>query len=100
MRFKQQLSVFFVLTLMVSSSLFVMSGSHAFWRGEVIGSNTTASAMMETGEWDQVFQWDPGASYSEGDTVENNGQLYEAKRDNPNREPGVDKGWNKYWFAR
>ncbi|MFP4078751.1 MAG: carbohydrate-binding protein [Candidatus Izemoplasmataceae bacterium] len=98
MRFKHKLFVLSLLTLMVFSSLFAMSGSYAFWRGDVIGSSDTAIASVMTGEWDQVFEWDPNATYLDGDVVENNGVLYEAKRDNPDREPGVAKGWNRDWF--
>lgn len=98
MRMKRILLILSIATLMVLSSLSLVTDTYAFWRGDVTGSSDTATASVSTGEWDQVFPWDPNTTYLAGDVVENNGVLYEAKRDNPTREPGVDNGWNRGWF--
>jgi len=94
---KKHLLATSIATLMVLSSLFVVNESYAYWRGDVLDATTTANATVATGEWDQVFEWDPNATYSAGDVIEYNGVLYEAKRENPTREPGVDNGWQRDW---
>lgn len=97
MRMKRTLLIVSIATLMVLSSLFLVNETYAYWRNDVLGASDAATATVATGEWDQIFQWDPNATYLTGDVVENNGVFYEAKRDNPTREPGVDRGWNRGW---
>ena len=99
MRIKHYILTLAIVSLMVLSSLFVVSDSYAYWRGDVIGSSDTATATVTTGEWNQAFEWDPDATYQAGDLVTNNGVTYEAKRDNPTREPGVGGGWRSDWTA-
>jgi hypothetical protein len=51
------------------------------------------------GDWLAIPQWEAGVTYLIGDRVVNNGSIYEAKKDNPNKEPGVDGGWNSEWIV-
>ncbi len=97
MRKKRNLLILTITMFMALSSLSLVTDTYAFWRGDVTGSSDTATATINTGEWDQVFQWAPNTTYLAGDVVENNGVFYEAKRDNPTREPGVDNGWQQGW---
>ena len=97
MGIKRRLLSFFVLSFMVFSSLLGISHSYAYWIGGVAGASETANITVSTGEWNQAFEWDPDATYSTGDRVTNNGIIYEAKRNNPDREPGVDNGWRRDW---
>ena len=97
MNMKRKTLTFFVLSFMVLLALFITSDTHAYWIGGFAGSSEQASAQVSTGVWNQAFEWDPNATYSTGDRVINNGITYEAKRDNPTREPGVDGGWNRDW---
>ena len=85
------IAIFMVLSLSLTTSKTL-----AYW-AEAKSASTTTTATVTTGEWSQAFQWDPNATYLEGDLVTNNGITYEAKRDNPTREPGVDSGWNRDW---
>lgn len=98
MRIKRKLLTFSIATLMIMSSLFVVSSSYAYWQGDVIGSSDTATATVATGEWNQPFQWDPNRTYDIGDKViGDDGTEYIATKQDPNREPGVDKGWQGRW---
>lgn len=85
-----------ILLFMVLSVSLTTSHTLAYWT-EVSGSQTTTSATVTAGQWQQAFPWDANETYLIGDRVTNNGITYEAKRDNPTREPGVDGGWNRDW---
>ena len=97
MNMKRKTLTFFVLSFMVLLALFITSDTHAYWIGGFAGSSEQASAQVSTGVWNQAFEWDPNATYSIGDRVINNGVTYEARRDNPTREPGVGGGWRSEW---
>lgn len=93
---KRKILTLAIAIFMVLSFSLTTSKTFAYWA--MVASTTTHSTpMLTTGSWPQVFEWDPNATYLEGDLVTNNGVIYEAKRDNPTREPGVDKGWNRDW---
>ena len=97
MSIKRRMLSFFLLTFMVISSLLVIGESYAYWMGGAAGASDNATINITTGEWNQAFEWDPNATYSTGDRVINNGITYEARRDNPTREPGVGGGWRSEW---
>ncbi len=93
--------VFLYLSLaifMVFSLSLVTPNSFAYWTEGTIGDiSDTASTNVSTGTWTQAFPWDTNATYVTGDLVTNNGTTYQAKKDNPTKEPGVDGGWNSQW---
>jgi len=90
---KRKILIFVLASLMVLSSLFMVSGSYAYWSSDVSGANTTAIASINIGEWNQVFEWSSDNTYSQGDIVERNGVLYEARQDNPFFTPGGFLSW-------
>ena len=75
---KSKILVLAVLSLMVLSSLFTVSGSYAYWSSNVSNASTNAITTVTIGEWNQVFEWDSSTTYEPGDIVERNGTLYEA----------------------
>lgn len=93
---RKLLNITIVLFMVLSLSLSI-GHTLAYWQGDVVGDFDTATATVDTGEWNQAFPYDPNTTYLTGDRVTNNGFIYEAKRDNPTREPGVDGGWNRGW---
>ncbi len=95
MKIKKRLLIISIMIFMVFSAGSLMHSTFAFWSN--VNLNDQVSDQVPIGEWNQIFQWDPDATYLEGDLVTNNGITYEAKRDNPTREPGVDSGWNRDW---
>ncbi len=97
MKRKKQLLILTMTVFMVLSFSLMISDTLAYWRGPVLGSETQAVGTIQTGIWNQAFEWDPSADYLEGDIVINNGVRYRATRDNPDREPGVDSGWRGRW---
>jgi chitodextrinase len=86
-----------IMTLMVLSTSLVTSDTLAYWSNGLQTSSNNAIASIAVGDWNQVLQWDSNATYNEGDQVINDGVIYTAKRNNPSREPGVDKGWQRDW---
>lgn len=42
-------------------------------------------------------EWDPGTTYSTGDSVSHNGSSYVAIQPSTNVEPGVTPGWEDFW---
>ncbi len=93
---RKLLNVTIILFMVLSLSLSI-GHTLAYWQGNVVGDSDTATATIDTGEWNQAFPWDPNETYLKDDRVTNNGFIYEAKRNNPEREPGVAKGWNRDW---
>lgn len=85
-----------IVLFMVFSVSLTTSSTLAYWT-EVNGSSETAVATVTAGQWQQTFTWDANETYLAGDLVTNNGITYQAKRDNPTRQPGVDPGWNRDW---
>lgn len=96
---KKCLLVLTILLLMVSSLLGFMSQSYAYWQAGIGNADTMATGTITTGAWNQPFEWDPNVTYEAGDLVINNGVIYEAKRNNPTREPGGEPGWQRDWDA-
>ncbi len=86
-----------VFVFMALWSLFFVSRTHAHWSDVELSAFT--SPDLTIGEWSLLLEWDPDATYSEGDIVSYNGVLYQARRENPIREPGVDGGWQRDWDA-
>lgn len=89
-----------IAIFMVFSLSLVTPDSLAYWQGAILGDTSDpASATVTVGDWGQAFEYDPNATYSIGDIVINNGVEYTAKKDNPTKEPGVDRGWNSQWTS-
>lgn len=96
---RKLLNITIVLFMVLSLSLSI-GNTLAYWQGDVVGDSDTATAMVDTGEWNQAFPWDPNKTYTVGDRVTNNGVTYEAKKDAPTREPGVTGGWKSEWIQQ
>lgn len=94
MKKKQRILHLAIFTFMVFSLSFVMPKSYAIWSDVQLVESTTSSVLL--GEWEQIFPWDANQTYSEGDLVIVDGIIYEAKRDNPTREPG-ERGYRRDW---
>ena len=88
-----------ILLFMVLSVPLTTSQTFAYWSDFEVAEPLpyTTTTTFTVGEWEQVLQWDPNATYLTGDQVTNNGITYQAKKDNPTREPGVGGGWNSEW---
>ncbi|KFZ27187.1 MAG: Carbohydrate binding domain protein [Candidatus Izimaplasma bacterium HR2] len=86
-------------TFMVFSLSFTTDESFAYWTAGFLGDSETTAPTVATGTWTQAFPWDANATYVIGNLVTNNGTTYQAKKDNPTKEPGVDKGWASQWTA-
>jgi hypothetical protein len=97
MKHKKNILQLAILIFMVFSLSFVMPKSFAVWSDVQLIKSTPTSVSL--GEWEQVFPWDPNETYEEGDLVIVDGIVYEAKRNNPSREPGVDVGWQRDWSS-
>jgi capsule polysaccharide export protein KpsE/RkpR len=98
MKIKQIFLTLSITNFMVFSLSLVTADSFAYWQGSVIVNlDTTQSATVTVGTWAQAFPWDPNATYVIGDIVTNNGVTYTVKKENPTKEPGVDKGWHSEW---
>lgn len=94
MRIKKIL-IYSLMCLMVFSTFYHTSQTYAYWSD--INLSDTISENVEIGEWTVIFQWDPNKTYVTGDLVINNGITYQAKKNNPTREPGVTGGWKSDW---
>ncbi len=82
--------------LMVSSLSLVNDKTYAYWATNIdVPSIANSVGTINVGAWYPA--WDPNATYLLGDRVEHNGNVYEAKKDNPTKEPGVDSGWQSSW---
>jgi hypothetical protein len=86
-----------ILSLVVFSALSVASESYAYWASSITGNNAVDTATVTMGTWQTIPQWDPAGTYLTGDQVVNNGFIYQAKKDNPTKQPGVDNGWTSQW---
>ncbi len=91
--------VFLYLSLtifMVFSLSLVTPDSLAYWVS-ITGDTDQVNTTVTAGTWDQAFPWDSNETYVIGDLVTNNGTTYRAKKNNPTKEPGVDRGWASQW---
>jgi len=87
-----------MMIFMVFAISGVTEASYAYWASNVTApANSDTTGTIGVGTWSFIPQWDANTTYLTGDQVINNGFVYEAKRDNPTREPGVDGGWNRDW---
>jgi hypothetical protein len=98
MKLKKTFLVLAIVIFMVFSLSFATSDSLAYWATSINGNNNTEVATVTIGTWAQAFPWDINETYAIGDQVTNNGVTYQAKKDNPTKEPGVDGGWNSQWL--
>lgn len=92
---KSKTLVLAILSFMVLSSLFTVSGSYAYWSSNVSNANASAVATVTIGEWTQVFEWDSSTTYEPGDIVERNGTLYEATSSFWSNITTPGRGW--FW---
>ena len=96
----KKISLYISLAIfMVFSLLFATSDSLAYWRIGIDDTNGISTATVNTGTWTQVYPWDAVTAYITGDQVTHNGVTYQAKKDNPTKEPGVTSGWTSEWTA-
>ena len=99
MNFKKIAFILSISMFMVSTLSIVSDQTYAYWATNVdVPSVETTVGTISVGDWGIYPLWDSTATYSIGDRVENNGYIYEAKKNNPTREPGVDRGWNSQWY--
>jgi hypothetical protein len=92
----------FLTAAMMLFMVFAISGlaenTYAYWASNVAPPTASdTSGTIGIGAWAVIPQWDPAGTYLIGDRVVNNGSIYEAKKDNPTKEPGVDSGWSSQW---
>ena len=86
-----------ILSLVVFSALSGVSESYAYWASSIAGDADTVVASVSMGTWTFYEPWSSSGSYLIGDQVQHNGVIYEAKKDNPTKEPGVSGGWTSQW---
>ena len=87
------IAIFMVFSLSVTTS-----ESFAYWASSVNGANNiTQTATVTIGTWSQAYPWSSTESYLTGDLVTHNGTTYQAKKDYPTKEPGVQNGWTSEW---
>jgi hypothetical protein len=99
MKLKRVLLAMAMMTFMVFALSATADRTYAYWASNIAPpSSVDGTATITTGTWNFISQWDPNETYYLGDRVVNNGDIYEAKRDFPGREPGVARGWNRDWF--
>lgn len=99
MKHKNLILTIAITSFIVFASLFVTSDSLAYFASSVNGNSDTATTTVTTGTWNQSFTvlWSIDGTYYTGDIVEHNGGTYQAKKDLPTKEPGVDNGWTSQW---
>jgi hypothetical protein len=87
-----------VITFMVFAVSSVTEYSFAYWASNVVPPpTTTTTGDVGVGIFDYYELWSINGVYLIGDQVKNNGVIYQAKKNNPTKEPGVDGGWNSQW---
>ena len=92
MNIKKKLLTIAIGTFMVFSLSLTTSESLAYWTAGFAADNAVTSPTVTSGTWDYIGPWGSGISYVTGDKVTHNGTTYQAKKDNPTKEPGVDGG--------
>lgn len=99
MNLKKTIKMTSMILFMVFAISSVTEYSFAYWASNVTPpTNTSTEGVASIGAWQTVPQWTAGTTYVIGDRVVNNGIIYEAKKNNPTRQPGVDSGWNSEWL--
>ena len=87
-----------VITIMVFAVSSVTEYSYAYWASNVTApSNMTTEGDVGVGTFAYYEPWTSDGVYAVGDQVSHNGVIYQAKKANPTKEPGVDAGWNSQW---
>ena len=74
------------------------SDTYAFWASSITGSNDVSSATVQTGTWNQAFEWQSGVAYNTDDIVTFNGITYRSLRNNNTKTPGAN-GSAQWWQA-
>jgi len=93
----KRLLILSVVSLLFLASSFATSESYAYWASSVDNANNNTAVTGTIGTW--IQSWSSSETYVVGDQVTNNGTTYQAKKDNPTKEPGVDNGWSSQWTA-
>lgn len=87
-----------VITIMVFAVSSVTEYSYAYWASNVTApSNINTVGDVGVGIFDYYELWTIDGVYLTGDQISHNGVIYQAKKDNPTKEPGVDSGWTSQW---
>jgi chitodextrinase len=87
-----------VMIFMVFAISSVTEYSYAYWASNLSAPpDANAAGNVTIGSYIIILPWDSGTTYSLGDRVTNNGTTYEAKKNNPTKEPGVATGWKSDW---
>ena len=97
MKIKKTFLTISIAIFMVFSLSLTTTESFAYWVSSITTTNQSAAPTVTTGTWTAVYPWDSGATYVIGDQVTHNGTTYQAKKDNPTKEPGVSGGWSSQW---
>ena len=99
MELKRMIKTAAVMIIMVFAVSNITEYSYAYWATNVtVPADDSTVGDVGVGTWTMLTQWDANATYSIGDRVSNNGIIYEAKKNNPTKQPGVDTGWNSEWI--
>lgn len=99
MNLKKTIKMTSMILFMVFAISSVTEYSFAYWATNVTApTDTSTEGIASVGTWVVYDQWDAGTTYFIGDRVVNNGIVYEAKKNNPTKQPGVDGGWNSQWI--
>lgn len=89
-----------VITLMVFAVSSVTEYSYAYWASNVLPpTDINTVGTVSVGTYNYIEAWTIDGVYIIGDQVSNNGVIYQAKKDAPTKEPGVDGGWSSQWTA-
>ena len=85
-----------IFVFMILSISLTTSQTLAYWANNVSDASETTTVIVDTGDWEQVFPYDPNYNnYVAGDLVSYNGNTYEARNDYANSfTPG--SGW--FWW--
>ena len=98
MSIKRIIPTITMMLFMVFALSQVTESTFAYWASSITGDNDTATANVTMGDWQTIPAWDSQSTYLTGDQVQHNGTVYEAKKDNPTKEPGVSGGWKSEWL--
>ncbi len=92
-----RIAVIIIMGFSISS---VIEYSYAYWASNVLPpTNTPTEGNVSVGTYTYYEPWTSDGVYVIGDQVTHNGVIYQAKKNNPTKEPGVDGGWNSQWTA-
>ena len=87
-----------VITFMVFAVSSVTEYSYAYWASNIVApADIDTVGTVSVGTYNYIEPWTIDGVYLIGDQVSNNGVIYQAKKDAPNKEPGIDSGWSSQW---